>query len=177
MRKFISLVLAVAMLVSAVGIVTAYAEDYREDGDTFANSTVTFRQPSSYCIFIPDMIGLDYDYQISGSDMNISDRECLRVLLSGLDSENHVTFESLDGTATLKKSIEPKVLLNGGTTLSDLGCPSNCVGYFLKGDTMSEVAFGLSEGYSDFHSNNGMTQPPAGEYFAPVTFEISLNSF
>lgn len=176
MRKFISIVLAVAMLVITVGIVTANAENYTQS-DYSASSTVTFRQPSTFCVYIPDMIDLDYDYTIQGVDMNLSQQECLKINITNLNSDGSLTFESEDGTATLKKALISEPNLQGGATMSDLGLASNCVGFFLKGDNNSEVTFGLSEDYYDFHSDAGMTQPPAGRFIAQAEFEINLNGY
>ena len=174
MKKIVSIVLAVTLFI-AVGIVTANA-DGLDESNSFANSTVTFRQPSTYCLYLPDMIDLDMEFCISG-DVNISYDERLYVNITNLDANNALTFTSQDGSATLKRAINSHPNLDGGTTMQDLGLSANCVGYFLKGDTSSEVNFGLADGYTAFTSISGESAPPAGLYYSQAEFEVFMASY
>lgn len=174
MKKIISIVLAVTLFVWTVGIVTANANSL-DESNISANSTVTFRQPSTYCLYIPDVIDLDTEFCISG-DVNISYNESLYVNITNLDSNNALTFTSQDGSATLKRAINAHPNIDDDMTMQDLGLSANCVGYFLKGDTSSEVNFGLADGYTDFSSMNGDSVPPAGSYYSQAEFEVFVAS-
>jgi len=173
LKKIISLVLAVTLFV-AVGIVTANADvTSLDDTNSSAYSTVTFTQPSTYCIFIPDVIDLDSQFCISGT-VNIMDYEKLCVTITNLDENNALTFTHQDGVTTLKRAITSYLDTEYSITLQDLGLPSNCVGYFQKGDYMSEVVFGLADEYTELTTVSGLGEPPAGAYYSTIEFEVTM---
>lgn len=174
MKKIISIMLAVIMVVS-VGVIVANAGGYYDNtngGST--QSIVTFRQPSTYCVFIPDMIDLGYDCYMTSTDMNIAEDECLVVLLNNTDSDNRLLFTSYDGQNTLKKTVHTN--LEPGYEISDINPPDGCIGYFRQNDNSSIISFGLDEGYYDFQSQNGWNVPPAGTYTSQAEFNIALTS-
>ena len=171
MKKIISIVLAVIMLVCTVGMITANAvEKHEYDYDNYAYSTVTFRQPSTYCIYVPDVISLDYDYCMYCADLNLADDECLCITLSNMDGNNQLTFANEDESVTMKKTVH-----TSANQLDTYNPPYGCVGYFTNSSTGSMITFGLDPGYSDLTTPNGSNVIPAGVYSSQAEFNITIN--
>lgn len=144
----------------------AHADEYVTGG--YGSSTITYSQPSDYCIIIPETIDADAGaYVFQAGQLNITENERVYIILTTADQDNNITLTHESGTYTLDKQIVTENV--SGHSIPD-GLPQNCVGYFEPDSFSSALSFALSE-----ENYNYECAPKAGRYSALVEFSIYLS--
>lgn len=165
-KKLLILVLAICLTFSMS--LTAFAEDnYIYEGN--AHSVLEYREPSYYCILIPERIDMNdgTGYRFQADMLNICEGEKVFVSITNLDENNRLLFTHEDGKTTFTKSIYSEVRY--GVTLDNI-IPQKCVGYFDGDDTTSKVLMKLGADTYDYD-----VYVKAGNYTATADFEINIS--
>jgi len=163
MKKILSIVMVVVML-SALSV-SASAEQQVMEGT--GTSIITYREPSTYCILIPEYLTCNENgaYQLYAENINITEDEKIYVYITNADENNRILFTHENGEYTLTKEIQK-------TWSSDYTPPAalqnNCVGLFEGEDKTSKISFTLSQ------ENYDCMKSYAGTYSAIVEFQVSL---
>ena len=162
MKKLLSILLCVALMGCLA--VPAFAAQVMEGS---ASSTITFRQPSTYCILIPETLTENETgmYQLTAENINITADEKIYVCVANADENGRILFTHENGEYTLKKGFETR---NKNGYSPNYVLPENCVGVFEGEDLSSKIYFMLeSEEYE-------CEKAYAGMYSATVEFNVSL---
>lgn len=175
MRNRITLVrlLCIAIfIICFIGIIVSmlnfrvYADDSYVTGG-HSTSTITFTQPSDYCIIIPETIDASAGaYVFQAGQLNITENERVLVTVTSVNQDGRITFTHENGENTLTKEI---VTENISQNALPGGLPENCVGYFTPDSISSKLSFGLTEESYDYEG-----YIKAGNYTALVEFNIYL---
>lgn len=147
-KKLLSLTMAFCLLVGSAMSVSA--AQLQTDGET-ADVQVTYDQPSSFCVNIPESIDLNSTdgYRFTADSMNITDGQkvCIYAPMDDITLTNEY---GLTGTARLYTDIDNR---------------GKCVAQFERGVTTSDcVMYGQFDGFS------------AGHYEGTATFTIRLET-
>ena len=162
MKKMLSILLVVCALLSVMSIGASAAQQVMEGN---ASSTISFRQPSVYCILIPEVLTADDNgwYEFDAEHINITNDEKIIVTVANADENGRILFTHEDGEHTLKKELQ--VMNKSGF---DWILPENCVAVFEGEDLDSKVYFMLSP--EEYECQKAY----AGIYTATVEFNVIL---
>ena len=163
MKKLLSILLVVAAMLSVLSVGASAAQVMEGS----ASSTITFRQPSTYCILIPETLTENETgmYQLTAENINITADEKIYVCVANADENGRILFTHVNGEYTLKKGFETR---NKNGYSPNYILPENCVGVFEGEDLSSKIYFMLeSEEYE-------CEKAYAGMYSATVEFNVSL---
>lgn len=163
MKKILSILLVVAAMLSVLSV-SASAAQVMEGN---ASSTITFRQPSTYCIYIPETLTENETgmYQFTAEHINITADEKIFVCVANADENGRILFTHENGEYTMKKEFEVR---NKNGYSPDYALPENCVGVFEGEDLSSKLYFLLSP--EEYECEKAY----AGMYSATVEFNVSL---
>ena len=163
MKKLLSILLVVAAMLSVLSVGASAAQVMEGS----ASSTITFRQPSTYCILIPETLTENETgmYQLTAENINITADERIYVCVANADENGRILFTHENGEYTLKKGFE---IRNKNGYSPNYTLPENCVGVFEGEDTSSKIYFMLENGEYECE------KAYAGMYSATVEFNVSL---
>lgn len=143
-----------------------YADDSYVTGG-HSTSTITFTQPSDYCIIIPETIDTSTGaYVFQAGQLNITENERVLITVTSVNQDGRITFTHENGVNTLTKGVITENISQNA--LPD-GLPENCVGYFTIDNLSSKLSFGLTEESYDYEG-----YIKAGNYTTLVEFNIYL---
>lgn len=159
MKKIISVIMIICLM-ATIGMTAASADSY--NGGT---TTITFREPDTYCVLIPETIDMTFEnYHFQATDMNLAEGDEVFVTIGGLGEGDYFLLTHENGVDTAKKQIRydyDVIPINKRETF-----PLYCVGYFTDGDTVSQMGFMMM--------NDNVSHFKAGNYTGTAEFTVEL---
>lgn len=161
MKRFVSMMLSVIMLLSFTMTAFADTEISSFDGTDSATTSITYSVGSSYVVYIPEIIEADgSNYYFTASYMDLREDEYVVISISGLES---------DGSLTLTSSKAGRIIVNATVPGSyDITESSEAVAMFYDGQTRTDTSL-------QFYVSS-MEDVYAGDYSATVTFDVALKN-
>lgn len=159
MKKIISIIVAICLM-ATIGVTAASADSV--NGGT---TTITYREPDSYCVLIPETIDMTFDdYHFQALDMNLAEGDEVFVTMGGLSEDNYFSLTHENGVDTARK----QMYYDYGSIPSNKrdSFPHYCVGYFTDGDMVSQMGFMML--------NDSESHFKAGNYTGTAEFTVEL---
>ena len=123
--------------------------------EDFTSTTVMYRVPSDYCVFIPDMITVGtMQYSLTAEKMDLCDGEHVEVSINGIDGEGNLNMYTGSGKHMVAKMRSSIGDVSAGDVIATFG----------NGELQPDNLFWFTH-----ESDEG-----AGEYVGTVTFSVKL---
>lgn len=159
MKKIISVIMVICLM--TIISISAVSADSFNGGTT----TITYREPDSYCVLIPETIDMTFeDYHFQALEMNLAEGDEVFITIGGLGENDYFPLTHENGVDTAKK----KIYYDYGSLSSNKieMLPLYCVGYFTDGDTVSQIGFMMV--------NDSESHFKAGNYTGTAEFTVEL---